>query len=210
MHTVSRYHPAIVAMHWVLALLIIADLAIGTGVLAHLANDSPRKLEGLRAHMAAGMLILFLMTLRLGVRERARPASRRADRFGRPGSRGVALAPGSLCRGDRLAAQRPCAGAAGSSSAGRLPRPGTPPDEPLGLSAQIRAPGLRPRADGVDRPAPRRRRLSRLPAPRRPSPPHVVWPARDRPPRCAPAAWRRLGSGERCCWPRPCCSPRSE
>jgi cytochrome b561 len=75
MRAVSRYHPALVAIHWILAVLIIADLAIGTGILAHLPNDSPRKLAGLRAHMSAGMLILFLMTLRLGVRSvTARPA----------------------------------------------------------------------------------------------------------------------------------------
>jgi cytochrome b561 len=68
MRVVSRYHPAIVAIHWFLAVLIIADLAIGTTVLAHIPNSAPRKLEALRAHMSAGMLILFLMTLRLALR----------------------------------------------------------------------------------------------------------------------------------------------
>lgn len=68
MRVVSRYHPAIVALHWFLAFLIIADLTIGTTILAHIANSAPRKLEALRAHMSAGLLILFLMTLRLTLR----------------------------------------------------------------------------------------------------------------------------------------------
>ncbi len=75
MRVVSRYHPAIVAIHWVLAVLIVADLTIGTTILAHMPNSAPRKLEALRTHMSAGMLILFLMTLRLGLRTgTARPA----------------------------------------------------------------------------------------------------------------------------------------
>jgi cytochrome b561 len=65
---VSRYHPLLVALHWVLALLIIADLTIGTLVLAHIPNDSPMKIEGLRAHMGGGVVILTLMLLRLWVR----------------------------------------------------------------------------------------------------------------------------------------------
>ena len=65
---VTRYHPALVALHWTLAFLIIADLAIGTVVLVHIPNDAPKKLEGLRAHMSGGLAILALMALRLGVR----------------------------------------------------------------------------------------------------------------------------------------------
>ena len=72
---VTRHHPALVALHWMLALLIIADLTIGTVVLVHIPNDAPKKLEGLRAHMSAGLAILALMSLRLGVRLRsAKPA----------------------------------------------------------------------------------------------------------------------------------------
>jgi cytochrome b561 len=68
MRIASRYHPALVAIHWIVGLLIIADLAIGTNVLVNIPNTDPRKLEGLRAHMLGGLAILFLMTLRLGVR----------------------------------------------------------------------------------------------------------------------------------------------
>jgi cytochrome b561 len=68
---VSRYHPAVVALHWALAALIIADLTIGTLVLRHIPNDSAMKLEALRAHMSGGLLILTLMLARLGVRATA-------------------------------------------------------------------------------------------------------------------------------------------
>ena len=64
----TRYHPALVVLHWLLALLLIADLTIGTFVLTHIPNDSAQKIEGLRAHMSGGLLILFLLTLRLIVR----------------------------------------------------------------------------------------------------------------------------------------------
>jgi cytochrome b561 len=63
-----RYHPVLVALHWGLAALIIADLAVGSTVLVHIPNAAPRKLEGLRAHMSGGLVILAAMTIRLGVR----------------------------------------------------------------------------------------------------------------------------------------------
>jgi cytochrome b561 len=65
---VSRYHPILVALHWALAILIIADLTIGALVLVHIPNDVPRKIEGLRAHMSGGIVILILMFLRLAMR----------------------------------------------------------------------------------------------------------------------------------------------
>jgi len=65
---VSRYHPALVALHWVLALLIIAALALGSLVMAKTPNTSPMKLEALSAHMSGGMVILVLMLIRLVIR----------------------------------------------------------------------------------------------------------------------------------------------
>jgi len=65
---VSRYHPILVALHWALAVLIIADLIIGARVLVHIPNDVPRKIEGLRAHMSGGIAILTLMLVRLALR----------------------------------------------------------------------------------------------------------------------------------------------
>jgi len=72
---VSRYHPALVALHWLLALLIIAALALGALVMVKIPNASPMKLEALRSHMTGGMLILGLMLVRLLIRVRsAHPA----------------------------------------------------------------------------------------------------------------------------------------
>ncbi len=72
---VARYHPALVVLHWALAVLIIADLAIGSLVLVHIPNDAPKKIEGLRAHMTGGLLILTFMLVRLAIRAAtAKPA----------------------------------------------------------------------------------------------------------------------------------------
>ena len=70
MPEVSRYHPLLVALHWLLALLIIAALALGAFVMAKVPNTDPMKLEALRSHMAGGALILALMLVRLFVRTR--------------------------------------------------------------------------------------------------------------------------------------------
>jgi cytochrome b561 len=70
MPNVSRYHPLLVALHWLLAILIIAALALGALVMAKLPNTDPMKLEALRSHMFGGGLILALMLVRLFVRRR--------------------------------------------------------------------------------------------------------------------------------------------
>jgi cytochrome b561 len=75
MNQVSRYHPVLVTLHWLLALLVTAALALGALVMAKLPNSDPQKLEALRSHMSGGALILILMLARLFVRRRtARPA----------------------------------------------------------------------------------------------------------------------------------------
>jgi cytochrome b561 len=72
---VSRYHPALVVLHWVLALFIIAALALGALVLAKIPSASPMKIEALKSHMSGGMIILALMLVRLVIRTRsAHPA----------------------------------------------------------------------------------------------------------------------------------------
>ncbi|MFY9839834.1 MAG: cytochrome b/b6 domain-containing protein [Xanthobacteraceae bacterium] len=72
---VERYHPALVALHWALAVLIIFDLGIASLVLVHIPNDAPMKIEGLRSHMIGGLLILTFMLIRLAVRTKtAKPA----------------------------------------------------------------------------------------------------------------------------------------
>jgi cytochrome b561 len=64
----SRYHPLLVALHWLLALLIIAALLVGYFGLAATPNTDPHKIDVLRVHMAGGMLILALMIIRFIVR----------------------------------------------------------------------------------------------------------------------------------------------
>jgi len=72
---VSRYHPALVVLHWVMALLIIAALTLGALVMVKIPNTDPMKFEALGSHMAGGMAILVLMLIRLVIRARtAHPA----------------------------------------------------------------------------------------------------------------------------------------
>jgi cytochrome b561 len=75
MKQVLRYHPLLVTLHWVLAVLIIAELTLGFFGLAATPNSDPRKIAILRVHMAGGVLILALMVIRFIVRMRtSRPA----------------------------------------------------------------------------------------------------------------------------------------
>ena len=69
MKQVSRYHPVLVTLHWILALIIIAALALGALVMVHIPNTSPMKLEALRSHMIGGVLILVLMGVRFATRQ---------------------------------------------------------------------------------------------------------------------------------------------
>ncbi|HYM04173.1 MAG TPA: cytochrome b/b6 domain-containing protein, partial [Stellaceae bacterium] len=57
-------------LHWFLAVLIIAALALGALVMVRIPNTDPMKLEALSKHMAGGVVILLLMLVRLGVRAR--------------------------------------------------------------------------------------------------------------------------------------------
>jgi cytochrome b561 len=76
MKQVSRYHPLLVALHWLLAVLIIAALIAGFFALAAMPNSDPEKIGVLRQHMAGGMLILALMVIHFIVRMlTARPAA---------------------------------------------------------------------------------------------------------------------------------------
>ena len=60
-----RYHPLLVALHWIMALMILVALAAGGLVLAGMPPDSPDKVKGLGGHMAFGMAIGALLLLRL-------------------------------------------------------------------------------------------------------------------------------------------------
>lgn len=72
----SRYQPALVALHWLLALMIIDLLCLGFFLLADMPNTNPKKLEILVWHMTGGISVLALMILRFLIRIRsARPAT---------------------------------------------------------------------------------------------------------------------------------------
>ncbi len=64
----KRYHLGLIALHWVLAILVLIELTLGSTFLTHTANDVPEKLMALRNHMIAGILILILTVIRLLVR----------------------------------------------------------------------------------------------------------------------------------------------
>ena len=66
----SRYHPALVALHWTLALLLALALGMGTFVLAQTPNYAVGKIGALRGHMIMGVAIGALMLVRLIVRLR--------------------------------------------------------------------------------------------------------------------------------------------
>jgi cytochrome b561 len=68
MPTVTRYHPLLVALHWVLTLGITVSLVRSFIGLAHMSNADPAKLVALRLHMTAGMVISTVMLIRLAVR----------------------------------------------------------------------------------------------------------------------------------------------
>jgi cytochrome b561 len=59
----ARYHPILVALHWVIALLVFSALAAGFYVKG-LPNE-PAKWVPLGIHMRIGQIILFLMIARL-------------------------------------------------------------------------------------------------------------------------------------------------
>ena len=72
---VSRYHPLLVTLHWLLAVPIVAMLCVGFLLLAEMPNDDPQKIGVLLIHMSVGMAILALMVVRLVVRWRtSKPA----------------------------------------------------------------------------------------------------------------------------------------
>ena len=54
----SRYHPALVALHWLTAILILFSLGMGMLVLEEIPNSAPEKIDALRGHMIAGIAIL--------------------------------------------------------------------------------------------------------------------------------------------------------
>ncbi len=72
---VKRYHPALIILHWVLALAILLAIFFGGFVLGGMENSDAHKPGMLKVHVIAGGLILLFTIVRLVVRATsARPA----------------------------------------------------------------------------------------------------------------------------------------
>src|SRR6056297_2267258 len=69
--SMQRYHPLLVALHWLMALMILVALAAGGIVLANMPPDSPDKVAGLGGHMIFGMAIGVMLILRFITRTRS-------------------------------------------------------------------------------------------------------------------------------------------
>jgi cytochrome b561 len=65
---VARYHPLLVGLHWVIALMAAASLMGGLTMLQATPNDDPMKPVYLQGHMLGGMALGALMIVRLGTR----------------------------------------------------------------------------------------------------------------------------------------------
>lgn len=75
MQHVTRYHPLLVALHWLIALMIIGMLIGGFLVVSKMPNTDPEKVQLLMGHMIGGVSILTLILIRLAVRlSTAKPA----------------------------------------------------------------------------------------------------------------------------------------
>lgn len=64
-----RYSPVLVALHWIMAPLIVLALVAGSVLLPGLPNG-PEKVEGLAGHMTVGLIIGGLLVIRLLTRLR--------------------------------------------------------------------------------------------------------------------------------------------
>jgi cytochrome b561 len=65
-----KYHPFFVLIHWFMAFAIANLLLRGVLIMRYIPNSDPEKVDGLRAHMYAGTLVLVLMLIRLVVRRK--------------------------------------------------------------------------------------------------------------------------------------------
>lgn len=64
----TKYHPLLVALHWIMAIMILMGLFFGTFVLTSIDNADPEKAQGLGAHMTIGLALGALLVVRLIVR----------------------------------------------------------------------------------------------------------------------------------------------
>jgi cytochrome b561 len=67
----TRYHPLLVTLHWILAFMILLSLVVGGPQLAEMASTDPQKMFALTSHMIWGMVVGGLLIIRLVVRLRS-------------------------------------------------------------------------------------------------------------------------------------------
>ena len=67
----TRYHPLLVALHWIMALMVLIALAAGGLVLAEMPRESPDRFTALAGHMSFGLMIGVLLLVRLVTRIRS-------------------------------------------------------------------------------------------------------------------------------------------
>lgn len=65
---VNRYHPALVVLHWLLAVTILMVMYYGSIVLGGMENDNPHMPKALIVHGTFGIAILLFTLVRLAVR----------------------------------------------------------------------------------------------------------------------------------------------
>jgi len=76
---VQRYHPALMALHWLMALMIIALLLGGSLVTAPTPNTDPEKIGHIKGHMIVALSVGVMLIVRLLVRLRtSHPAPARS------------------------------------------------------------------------------------------------------------------------------------
>lgn len=63
--TPSKYNTLQISLHWLVALLVVFMLFMGTFVMSQTPNSDPAKLTALRGHMVFGSLILVLTVVRI-------------------------------------------------------------------------------------------------------------------------------------------------
>jgi cytochrome b561 len=80
MQSTTQYNRIAVVLHWLMALMIVILLLIGSQVLAPMANSNPDKLMPLQGHAAFGVITGLLLILRyLNIKLRGQPNSANAE-----------------------------------------------------------------------------------------------------------------------------------
>ena len=67
----TQYHPLLVVLHWLMAVMVLGSLAAGGLVLAEMPRESPDRYMALAGHMGFGLAIGVLLIVRLLARIRS-------------------------------------------------------------------------------------------------------------------------------------------